>query len=75
VKNPLGTQGYQGDSEMKTLFETLAALLADETGTVGLEYGATAGAAAGGVSGAVGQISDSVAGAADAVASVIAGTE
>lgn len=56
---------------MQTFSQTILELLRDETGTVGLEYGTTAGAAAGGVSGAVGQISDGVASAADSVAAVL----
>ena len=60
---------------MTTFIQTLKRLLADETGTVGLEYGTTAGAAAGGVAGAVGQISDAVGGASDSVAAVISGDD
>jgi Flp pilus assembly pilin Flp len=60
---------------MQTFSQTILELLRDETGTVGLEYGTTAGAAAGGVSGAVGQISDAISSASDAVAGVITGAD
>lgn len=56
---------------MRNIIETLMTLLRDETGTVGLEYGTTAGAAAGGVAGAVGQITDAVGSAGDSVAGVL----
>ena len=56
---------------MQTFSQTILELLRDETGNVGLEYGTTAGAAAGGVSGAVGQISDAVASASDSVSAVL----
>lgn len=60
---------------MRNLIQAFAAMLKDETGTVGLEYGTTAGAAAGGVAGAVGQISDAVGSASDSVAGVLTGSD